>query len=218
MSCPQCVGIDQLFNDDEARSELARLHRKGPRKTTRFLLEGVARAGVAGRTLLDVGGGVGAVHLGLLSAGAGRAVDVDASASLLRAARREAESRGLADRVTHRFGDFVEMASEIPPADIVTLDRVLCCYPDMEALLGQCARHATTTLAMVFPRDTRRGRCINWLLNLGYRIRRTPFRTFVHPRARIENVLRCAGLEPAFHRHTLFWQVEVYRRVRPLSA
>jgi hypothetical protein len=217
MSCPQCVGIEQSFDDAEASAELGRLRARGPRKTTRLLIEAVKEAGVAGRTLLDIGGGVGAVHLGLLSAGAGTAVDVDASSAFLRAARMEAGRRGLADRITHRFGNFVDMAAEISPADIVTLDRVVCCYHDLDALLGLSARRAARMLGMVFPRDTAAGRFVNRLLNLVQRIKGSSFRTFVHPYSRIETALHAAGLERAFHGRTMFWQVEVFRRVRPLA-
>jgi ubiquinone/menaquinone biosynthesis C-methylase UbiE len=178
----------------------------------------VKEAGLAGRTLLDIGGGVGAVHLGLLSAGAGTAVDVDASSAFLRVARAEAGKRGLADRITYRFGNFVEMAAEVAPADIVTLDRVVCCYHDVEALLGLSARRAASTLGMVFPRDTAAGRFLNRLLNLVYRLKGTPFRTFVHPYSRIEEVLRSAGLQRSSQQRTFFWQIEVFRRVRPLTA
>ena len=217
MNCPQCVGIEQLFNDAEADAELRRFRKRGPRKTTRLLIEGVTEAGVTGRTLLDVGGGVGAVHLGLLAAGAKHALDIDASSAFIRTARQEAESRGLADRVTHRFGNFAEMAAEIPTADVVTLDRVICCYHDVEALLGLSARRASSTLGMVFPRDIMRARFMNRLLNLRRRLAGSPFRTFIHPRSRIEEILGSCGLESIFQRRTFFWQVGVFRRVRPAA-
>jgi len=218
MSCPQCIGIEQLFDDATAAAELDRYRKAGPRKTTRLLIEGVAEAGVAGRTLLDVGGGIGAVHLGLLAAGAGRAFDVDASSAFIRVARQEAESRGLADRVTHRFGNFVDMAAEIPAADVVTLDRVICCYHDMEGLLGLSARRASFAIGMVFPRDTGRARLMSRLLNSLRHLRGSPFRNFVHPYPRIESLLRAHGLESCFRRQTFFWQVEVFRRVRPADG
>ena len=218
MSCPQCIGIEQVFDDIEARAELDRFLRKGPRKTTRLLIEGVKEAGVAGRTLLDIGGGVGAVQLGLLAAGAKRAVDVDASSALLRTAHQEAEKRGVADRITYRFGNFVEMAEELPPADVVTLDRVICCYHDVESLLAHAARHATSALGMVSPRDLPRGRFMNRLINLGRRLRGSPFRSFIHHRSRIEELLSSCGLERSFYRRTFFWQVEVFRRASPAGT
>jgi 2-polyprenyl-3-methyl-5-hydroxy-6-metoxy-1,4-benzoquinol methylase len=218
MNCPQCVGIEQVFNEAEANAELGRFRRKGPRKTTRLLIEGVREAGVAGRTLLDVGGGVGAVHLGLLTAGATHALDIDASWAFIRTAREEADQRGLADRVTHRFGNFTEIAAEIPATDVVTLDRVICCYHDVEALLGLSARRASATLGMVFPRDLPRARLMNRLINLRRRLAGSPFRTFIHPRSRIEEIMKSGGLESVFQRRTFFWQVEVFRRARPAAT
>ncbi len=214
MSCPQCIGIEQSFDDREAAAELARYRRKGPRRTTQLLIDAVAADGTADRTILDVGGGVGVVHLALLAAGARRAVDVDASSAFLSVARSEAVHRGVADRVTYRHGNFAEVAAEVPATDVVTLDRVICCYDDVDALLGTAADHARQSLGLVHPRDVAWARAVNALLNAFYRLRGTPFRTFVHPRARVEGILRAAGFERSFHRHTFFWQVEIFRRVR----
>ena len=38
-------------------------------------------------------------------------------------------------RVTFLHGDFLTLASTIPAADLVTLDRVLCCYHELDPLL-----------------------------------------------------------------------------------
>ena len=65
------------------------------------------------------------------------AIDVDASREYLAIARSEAERRGLQGRVEHRYGDVVELADDLQPAEIVTLDSVICCYPYLEPLLGQ---------------------------------------------------------------------------------
>ena len=89
--------------------------------------------------MLDIGGGIGAIQLELLAAGASRAQAVDASEAYVETARAEAERRGYGDQTTARVGDFVELAPSIEPADVVTLDRVVCCYPDVDALLGAAA-------------------------------------------------------------------------------
>ena len=99
-------------------------------------------------TLLDVGGGVGAIQHELLAAGAAHVTSVDASASYLEAAREEASRRGVEDRITYQHGDFVQLAESVPPADIVTLDRVLNVYPDWERLAGLAAAHAQRLLGL----------------------------------------------------------------------
>jgi magnesium-protoporphyrin O-methyltransferase len=52
---------------------------QGPRHTTQKLIDVLVAEGVNGLVVLDIGGGVGTVHLALLEAGARHAVDVDAS-------------------------------------------------------------------------------------------------------------------------------------------
>ncbi len=49
--------------------------------------------------------------------------------------------------MSHHLGDFVEVAGSIQPADIVTLDRVICCYPDVERLVGLSSQRATRLAA-----------------------------------------------------------------------
>ena len=153
MSCCQCQGIQSLFGERIARHDLKRYRRKGPLETTRILLEALVEAGVEGATLLDIGGGVGAISNGLLIAGAARATVVDASPAYLRTAQAEAERQSHRDRITYRSGDFVALAREIAPADVVTLDRVICCYDDMEALVSASAEKAGRLYGVVYPRD-----------------------------------------------------------------
>ena len=111
----------------------------GPDDWTTRLIDELAAGGVDGMTVLDIGAGVGAVHHALLVAGARSAVDVDASGPYLDVARGEAERRGLGDRVTYRKGDAVALAPELDDADLVALDRVVCCYGDMPGLVGAAA-------------------------------------------------------------------------------
>ena len=136
MSCSQCCGLERQFDDAHALRNLRRFRRKGPAKATRWLLGAVAQDGVEGRTFIDVGGGIGAIQHELMARGAAGGAHSDAAPAFLRAARSEAEARGYADRMRYVDGDFVERARQLPAADLVTLDRVVCCYPDMPALLG----------------------------------------------------------------------------------
>lgn len=211
MSCHQCEGIEGLFDEKMARRELRRYHRKGARKTTRILLHAV-RDDAEGKTLLDIGGGVGVIQIELLEAGARSAIGVDAFSAYLQAAREEAERRGMADRVVGRKGDFVELAPEIEPADIVTLDRVICCYPDVDALVDAAAAHARMSVALVYPRDDWWMKALPATLNLVFRIRRSPMRFFLHASERVDAAVRRRGFALQTHRKTPAWQVAVYRR------
>jgi SAM-dependent methyltransferase len=214
MSCPQCIGIEELFNKKLAAKELRRFQQKGARPTTRFIVEKIVAQGVEGLTLLDIGGGVGAVQVELLSAGALSAVDIDASAAYLAAAQEEAARRGFTARVTYRHGNFVDLAGSIADADVVTLDRVVCCYTDARALVELSAKRARKMLAMVYPRDSWLTRFLNRCLNLLRKAQRSEFRTFVHPRPLLEASARAGGLESRGTFPRGFWEVALFARPR----
>src|ERR1041385_6721784 len=123
----------RFFDERRVRSELAAYRRVGPRVTTQGLLGELAATGPAPETLLDVGSGIGALTLGLLKAGVRHAVCVDMSRASLAASTEEARRQGAADRIEWVEGDLVAIAGQVPAADLVTLDRVACCYPDRKS-------------------------------------------------------------------------------------
>lgn len=212
MNCGQCEGIEKFFNSKKAQRRLKRYRKKGPLKTTRLLLDAIKRHDVRGMTLLDIGGGVGAVAHDLLSAGILKALDVDASSAYIEIARQEAERLGHADRISFEYGDFVELADKLEPADIVTLDRVICCYDDMRALVGLSSSLAKKLYGVVYPRDTWWSKLGAKIGNLILRISRNPFRTFIHPTHAVDSVIRANGFRPVFWRKDFLWQVVLYSR------
>ena len=159
-----------------------------------------------------MGGGVGALQLELLASGAHEVINVDASPAYQALNREVAGTRGMADRITYRSGDFVELAPALPPADIVTLDRVLCCYPDMAALVDASASHTRRLYGFVAPRERRITRAGVALANLFFRLRRNPFRVFVHPLEAVDARLRSHGLVPLRRARTVLWEACVYER------
>ncbi len=212
MNCCQLQGIEELFNDQLANKELSRLRAKGPSKTTRLLTKALEEKDIHGLTLLDIGGGVGAVQYELLEAGCQSAMDVDASKAYLHAAQDEAQRRGLADRVSYQHGNFVDLAPRIAEADIVTLDRVICCFDDMEKLVSLSAEHARHLYGLVFPRDTWWFRIGMKVLNFFMRLRHSSYRGFAHSTRAVEALVQGQGLKRSYYNHTLFWQVLIYSR------
>lgn len=203
---------DQQFNEQKAADELQRYRSKGPRPTTRLLQEGLAHAGTLSGTLLDVGSGIGSLTFGLLERGVTRAVAIDASSAYNVVARQEAERLGRAGVVRFIQADFVSIASELDAATVVTLDRVVCCYPSYEALLDAALRRADVSLALSYPRDVWYVRLGVRLENAQRRLNKNAFRTFVHPAARMEAMIRSAGFELSTRRETWMWAVDVYTR------
>jgi magnesium-protoporphyrin O-methyltransferase len=168
---------------------------------------------VQGTTLLDIGGGIGAIQHELLAAGSVSAISVDASSAYLDAARKESDRRGLSGRVTYHHGDFVELVDTVPPADIVTLDRVLNVYPDWERLAAMSAERARRLYGIVIPRDTPFVRLVIRLINFRLRRQRKRVRAAIIPIDEVDRVLRTkAFTRQMYVRVGPAWQVAIYRR------
>jgi SAM-dependent methyltransferase len=212
MDCCDTRLYDDQFDAKVADEELRDYRSHGPNGWTSQLIDGLAAGGVEGMTVLDIGAGVGAVHHALLEAGAASAIDVDASAPYLAAAQREAERRGLAERVTYRRGDAAALVAELPAADLVALDRVVCCYPHASALVGAAAGRTRRRLGMVLPRDDAWVRAAVTLANGWGALRRDPFRFYAHSSEAVAGVASAAGLVQRSRHRGLFWQVVVFER------
>jgi len=203
-----------FYNEKVAEADLHSFRKKGPRPWTGTLIEALKAEGLEGATLLDIGGGIGAIQHGLLAAGVASVTSVDASAPYLKAAQNESDSRGYAGRVRYLHGDFVQLAESVPPADIVTLDRVINVYPDFEQLVRLSAERALRLYGFVLPRETRTVRVVIRAMNLVLSLLRKPVRAIVHPVDSIDCILRENGLSPHFSQTVgSVWQVLVYRRL-----
>jgi magnesium-protoporphyrin O-methyltransferase len=216
-SCPRrfCCDEDLAvigYDGRDAAKDLAAWRSRGPRATTQTLVDSIGAHGVEGSTVLDVGAGVGAVHTALLEAGAATAVDVDASREYLAVARAEAERRGLADRVTYRYGDLVELAADLPPSDIVTLDSVICCYPYLPALMAAVLSVSPRLVGLTYPRDVWWMLAFIPLFNLVQALRRSPARYFGHRHRQLHSLMATAGYEEIYNGGSRGWRVVLYGR------
>ncbi len=215
MSCA-CAGFcdaaGQQFSARLAARELARYRAAGPGPTTRLLRDGLAAAGAASGAVLDIGGGIGALALELLTRGATHATLVDASPAYVAAAGEEAGRRGRAEAVRIIHADFLAIEDQLPTADVVTLDRVICCYPAFVPLLEGAMRHSTRWLALSYPRDRWYVRSVVAAGNGIRRVGGTGFRGYVHPAAAMADLIRGGGFVRRHRAGTLAWAVDVYER------
>ena len=210
-----CDGGFEIFDEKSAEEDLQRYRGHGPDATTATLVEMIRDRGVSGSSLLDIGGGIGVIDHELLRAGAGHAVLIDASGPAVEMARREARRRGTLDRLEFVDGDFVSRASDVDVADIVTLDRVICCYPDVESLVRLSATRARSLYGLVLPRDRRLLRWALPLLNAWFRVRGFRYRTFLHANAKVDALVAAAGLRQVRESRTFIWRVVLYERLGP---
>ncbi len=195
-----------------AERDLRRYRRRGADATTWLMLAELGRWPLEGRRLLDIGGGIGVISKELAGTGVASATIVEASPAYLEVARREAGSQYGTRPTQFILGDFAVIADTLPCADVVTLDRVVCCYPDAEALLQQAAARARQLLAFTYPRDRWYVRTLIVLENFWLRLTGKEFRAFVHAPERMGAVLEAAGLVRATRRETLVWTLDLYRR------
>jgi SAM-dependent methyltransferase len=212
-SCCDFTGAaGQQFNAKKVAKQLRGYRRGHVAPMTRLLRDGVVKARLNAGTVLDVGAGIGALTFELLDRGFQSAVAVEASSAYLTAATEEAIRRNRSQTVSFLHGDFVDVANEVPVADVVTLDRVVCCYPDYRSLLDEAARRASRGLALSYPRD-------RWFVRLGVRLenalrqlRSSAFRTFVHPVDDMERAIGDAGFERVSQSQTAAWSADIYVR------
>jgi len=195
-----------------AQSDRDTYHSNGPDQTTRMLLDMIEANSDEGASLLDVGGGIGVIDHELLKTNASSAVLVEASPAYLEVAREEAQKADLLDRIRIVAGDFVRCAGDIDAADIVTLDRVVCCYPDADELVSTSAIHAKKLYGLVLPRDRWYVRWAIKLDNVRWWLKRSAYRAYAHANTRIDEQLTAAGLVLRSEAVTRYWRVVLYAR------
>lgn len=213
--------VDRQFGEKNARRQLRRYHRRGVGGTAQMLLAGLSHAALTRGTVLDVGAGIGSLTFELLERGVERATIVEASAAYADAVTAEATRAGRASAVRVIRGDFLDVADQVPPADIVTLDRVVCCYPRYEDLLTTALERAERGFALSYPRERWYMRAAFASSNLLLRTT-SGFRAFVHPERAMRRLIERAGFELVGHAQNMAWSADVFRRrdsaaVRPTT-
>jgi hypothetical protein len=207
--CCQPGGYERIFGAKQARLAADRYRKRGLGGTSRSLVE--LAGDVSGETVLEVGGGVGAIELDLLAAGAERATNVELSGEYEEEAAKLLAERGLEERVDRRVADFV--TEPVEPHDVVVLHRVVCCYPDVDRLVGLAASRTRRLMVLTYPRDRPWTRAGVRVVNLFLRISGSEFRAFVHPVARMRAAAEREGLAlERRERPGLIWENAAYER------
>jgi len=210
--CCTPKGYRWVFSERSARAEAKRYRRKGLDATSRRIFDIVRKEGVEGRTVLEVGGGIGAIQIELLKAGAARAISVELTPTYEGEATALLREAGLEERVERRIMDFAAAGAAVEGADIVIMNRVICCYPDMPRLAGAASDHARELLVMSFPKRTWWMRIAMLLGNAILGATRREFHIFLHPPKRILATSEQHGLRAVLSESGLVWTVAAMRR------
>jgi SAM-dependent methyltransferase len=153
------------------------------------------------------------MHLTLLNEGAGRAIGVDMSEGMLREAKRFAHELGLATKTYFIVGDFTQLSPSIPQSDVTILDKVVCCYENVERLVRTSTEKTRQTYALSHPRE-------NLLMKMLFKGHLTlasifhwSFHPFWHDWAEVRSLVVSSGFKLVYENATISWQVLVYERI-----
>lgn len=215
MSCCNPRGCDRFFGARFAHHAAERYRKRGLDKTARRMVAFLEQQGIAGASVLEIGGGVGELQIELLKRGAVHALNLELSPGYDDEATVLLGQAGLAGRATRRIHDIAVDPDGVDPVDIVVLNRVVCCYPDYERLLTAAADHARRALVFSYPPRNVVSRLVVSAQNLGFRLLRKEFRIFTHPPAAMLAVLEGRGLRSSFAGRALVWQVAGLAREAP---
>ncbi len=221
MSCctVDMQGTDKFFSK-HARRYARRFRKNGVDRCSELLCQGILGSGVQLKSILDIGCGVGGLHLTLLKEGAEEAIGVEVSKGMLDQARKLAHEMGLSERTRYYLGDFARMNGDgsdrndvsIPPSDICVLDKVVCCYEDWKTLVVKSLALTRETYAVSYPRSVWYVRLFFSTATLLARLFRWSFHPFYHDWEAIQRYIRSLGFEKHYERKTIAWLAMVYRK------
>jgi magnesium-protoporphyrin O-methyltransferase len=212
VTCCPPKGYTRLFSKRAARRDAKRYEEKGLDETAAEMVGFLREQGIEGSSVLEIGGGVGAIQLELLAAGAERATNLELSPEYEATAAELVRERGLEGRVERRLGDVVLDPGLAGEADAVVMHRVVCCYPDYDALVGAAAERARRCLVMSFPRPRRLIRMGLGAMNVGAWLLRWEYRTWVHAPEALVAAAERRGLTLAEETRGRIWQVAALER------
>ena len=211
-SCCRPGDYDKIFDEKRARAKARDYARKGLDGDAQRIVDLVHSRTSTGYSLLEIGGGVGEIQLELLACGAARALNVELGTQWERVAADLIRDRGLGDRIERRLGDFTHKGESVAAADVVIMHRVVCCYPNAEALVTAAADHARSLLVMTFLVDRW---WIRWgiaIINALIAIQGNTFRSYAHATSAVLATARRQGMRPVEHRRGLIWQLIALER------
>ncbi len=211
--CQKCSlqGTNDFFNG-QAKRYLKDFKKKGLGKEQRFLIEGISSKSFSGKSVLEIGCGVGGLHLTILQQGASSAVGIDISEGMILGARKLSRELGLEDKTKYLVGDIIEMNDSINDADIVVLDKVVCCYEDVFRLLSVSGNRTKQTYAFTYPNP-------NLLVQVSFRglialgvLFKWKFRPYWHDWKLIIKMLETQGFKQTYTNSTIMWNICVLER------
>lgn len=208
------TAYEKTFSSKVAAKDLKRFKKKGPDRSTRKLIESILlleSSNLKDKSLLDIGSGIGALGFGLIGNGLAAITCVDVATEYLRLAEQESVSRGFRDRFTFIAGDIVDQSDNLEAADIVTLDKAICCYEEFKSLISTSVSKSRDIYGIVIPRETWWVKTINGIGNVFRKLTCDKFRTFIHPIDEIKEVITNHGFKEVSTEKAREWLILVFK-------
>jgi hypothetical protein len=183
-----------MFNPRIARRSLEQYRRKGHGDLEKRMVAAASEGGLEGARVLEIGGGIGTIQSELLEAGAERGEVVELVSAWEPYARELAHDKGLVEHTSFRVADVLDAPETVERADVVVMNRVVCCSPDGVQLAAVAARLAAHRLVLSFPRDVFWVRAGLRAVNVGLRLMGRSFRVFAHRRDALLGAAQSEGL------------------------
>jgi len=213
MTCSHCCDANNFFDTKNAEKELKKYLKKGAAGTTIKLIKSLEQVDFSDKTLLDIGGGIGMLQWNFLQNGGSLITDIDASKGYLAIAKKYAEENDWSNKTTFIEGDFNDHASDLTSFNIVTLDRVVCCYPDYKKILTNAAAKSTEYLALSYPISNWFSIAFNKMGRLYFLLKKSAFKTYIHPSKQIKSLLYSNGFEEVHASIKFPWNIQLYKRI-----
>jgi magnesium-protoporphyrin O-methyltransferase len=204
-------GTAKFFNPQARRLE-KQFKKKGLRKEQKHLAEGIRRSGMTDAEILEIGCGVGGLHLSLLKESAAKATGFDISEKMIATARKLSAEMGLQDRTQYQHGDFVAMNDQAPTADVTILDKVICCYENAPELIVHSTAKTRRIYAVSYPRETPFIKLMFRSAKYFLKLFRQPFHPFYHEPKQIQSWIGASGFEKVYERETFIWLIQIFER------
>lgn len=207
-----CCGADLFFDKKTAKKQYRQYLKKGPSRVTAKIIQQLTSKTIEGKSLIDVGGGIGALQWWFLQQGGSQTTAIDASSGYLQQAEEHAVKNAWEEKTDFVLGDYTVVHTQVDRPDYITLDKVVCCYPDYKEIIEVSCKKAKTHIALSYPIDGIFSKIVSWFGALFIKFKSNSFRPYVHSVNKIREVFHGQGYERVSHTMAFPWHIETYRR------